>query len=325
MRYYFAPMEGITTYIYRRCHKKYFKGVDVYFTPFVSPTVHGPFTPRERKDLLPENNAGVPVVPQVLTNKPEYFLMVEEACRDFGYQEINLNLGCPSNTVAKKGRGSGFLSEPYALERFLDTIFEKSRLPISIKTRIGRYGEDEWEELLDLFNGYPIKELTVHPRVQQDFYKAPIHWDCFLQSAEKVKAPLCYNGDVNHPADFRRVTSGCSYISAVMFGRGLLANPMLLEQIREEMVCDGQNPVEESQQFAGWRAEDKKRFWQFQDELFAAYQEEIGNNVLFKMKELWIYMQNLFPDGDKYIKKIKKAKNGRDYQEAVQRLKAEEP
>lgn len=317
MRYYFAPMEGITTYIYRRCHRKYFKGVDVYFTPFVSPTIHGPFIPKEKKDLLPENNIGVPVIPQVLTNRAEHFLWVEQACREFGYKEINLNLGCPSNTVVKKGRGSGFLSEPYRLEKFLDTIFSKSELAISIKTRIGRYDEDEWEVLFNLFNRFPIKELMVHPRVQQDYYKNPIHWDCFLESVPNIQAPLCYNGDLVSWDSYHKVVTQCPKLSAVMFGRGLVGNPMLLEEIRqkEEMSADSKNGS--VREMEDWQ----KRFWQFHDELFRMYEEEIGNNVLFKMKELWIYMANSFHDVDKVLKKIRKAKNKTEYNLAVTQLR----
>lgn len=305
MKCYFAPMEGITTYLYRQLHWKYFKGVDIYFTPFLSPTMHGPFTPKERKDILPENNKGIPTVPQILTNHAEYFYQVAKELKEYGYKEINLNLGCPSNTVAKKCKGAGFLSETYRLETFLDAIFEKSPLPISIKTRIGRYEEGEWEELLELYNRYPIKELIVHPRVQQDFYKKPIHWNCFLQSAKNIKSPLCYNGELHTKEEIKSCKEACPSIQNVMIGRGLLTNPFLLEQ--ETLI---------------WTQEQKKRFWQFHDELFEAYYEEIGNNALYKMKELWIYMGNSFPTVDKGVKKIRKAKKYEEYKIAVEQIQA---
>lgn len=305
MKQYFAPMEGITTYVFRCLHHKYFKGVDCYFTPFISPTMHGTFTPRERKDILPAHTQGVPTVPQILANNAEYFLETTKELEAYGYTEVNLNLGCPSTGVVNKAKGSGLLGDPFRLEKFLDEIFEKSILPISIKTRIGRFEEEEWEELLALYNRYPLKELIVHPRVQKDFYKQPVHKDLFVRTWKESQCPVCYNGDIYTVEDYRKIESQCLGLSGIMLGRGLLVRPDLLEQ-----VSDG---AKETQK--------EPRFWKFVEELFEAYYEELGNNALYKMKELWIYMEQGFDSVDKYTKKIKKAKNILEYRQAVEVLK----
>lgn len=309
MKYYFAPMEGITTFQYRRLHYKYFQGVEKYFTPFISPTMHGSFTPKERKDILPEHNEGIPVVPQILANNADYFLAVTKELKAYGYQEVNLNLGCPSNKVANKHKGSGFLSEPFRLERFLNDIFEKSVLPISIKTRIGRYDEDEWEELLSVFNLYPVKELIVHPRVQKDYYKEPVHMDLFLQTWKDSKNPVVYNGDINSRQDIERIEEQCPKLEALMLGRGLLSRPDLLDPRVSEST------LEET-------LGNQQAFWHFHDELEQAYYEEQGNNTLYKMKELWIYQEKAFSNVDKQMKKIRKAKNREEYSLAIEELKA---
>lgn len=310
MKYYFAPMEGITTFYFRKMHHKYFQGVDTYFTPFISPTMHGTFTPRERKDILPENNVGVPTVPQILANNPEYFLEVTKELRDYGYKEVNLNLGCPSNKVANKHKGSGLLSEHLKLERFLDAIFEKSVLPISVKTRIGRYEEEEWNYLLSLFNYYPIKELIVHPRVQKDYYKAPVHKELFLNTWQKSENPICYNGDLYSVKDIEKWKNDCETMDCFMLGRGLLTRPDMLTP--ENQACmDTLPPLGNS-----------KAFWDFHDELEEAYFEELGNNTLYKMKELWIYQEKSFENVDKQMKKIRKAKNKQEYDFAIKELKS---
>lgn len=303
MNFYFAPMEGITTYIYRGLHYKYFKGVDTYFTPFLSPTKNGSYTPREKKDILPENNKGVPVVPQILANNVVYFNQLAGELKDFGYKEVNLNLGCPSGTVTSKGKGSGFLLEPYDLEKFLDGIFEKQVLPISVKTRMGFDEEEEWAYLLEVFGRYPIKELQVHARVRQDFYKKPVRKTCFLNSIEGVQLPLCYNGDLFTVEDLREWKEQ-KKLDALMLGRGLIANPgLLMEEAGEVCTMD--------------------TYWKFLEELELAYFEELGNNALYKMKELWTYMAHSFSDVDKCLKKIRKAKNSMEYHRAVQELKQE--
>lgn len=298
-----APMEGITTYIYRNIHNKYFKGVDKYFMPFVSPTMHGSFNPKEKKDVIPEHNQNINVVPQILTNNAEYFIQTAKELKDFGYEEVNLNLGCPSNTVVTKCKGSGFLSETYRLEKFLDTIFSKTEMDISIKTRIGRFDEEEFEELLRIFNHYEMKELIIHPRVQQDYYKNKVHMECFLDGFPKSKNPVCYNGDIYTISDYEKLTKQCPDLQMVMFGRGVIGNPGLVEEIRTEKQLD------------------MTKFWNFHDELLEAYEEALANNALYKMKELWIYMGKLFPDGDKSLKKIKKAQKMVDYKKAMEILR----
>lgn len=232
MKFYFAPMEGVTTYLYRKLHHKYFKGAEKYFAPFVSPTMYGCFTPREKKDILPEHNQGICVVPQILTNRSDYFLETAKVLWEYGYTEVNLNLGCPSNTVVTKCKGSGFLSETYRLNRFLEDIFAKAECEISIKTRIGRYDEEEFQELLAIFNQYPIKELTIHPRVQQDYYKNPVHRQVFLDAVKNSKNPLCYNGDIHTIEDYRQLVEECPKLPAVMIGRGALANPNIFHELQ---------------------------------------------------------------------------------------------
>ncbi|MBQ3600508.1 MAG: tRNA-dihydrouridine synthase family protein [Lachnospiraceae bacterium] len=302
MRLYFAPMEGITTYIYRNLHHEYYKGVDKYFTPFVSPTMHGCFTPREKKDVIPNNNKNIPIVPQILTNRVDYFLDTAKQLYEYGYDEVNLNLGCPSNTVVSKCKGSGFLSETYALEKFLDGIFSGTEKKISIKTRIGRYGEEEFKELLTIFNHYPIEELIIHPRVQQDYYKNPIHMHVFLEAMEKSKNPVCYNGEINTIEDYENLKKSCPNLQAIMIGRGAVGNPAIFSEI---LTGEGF---------------EKKIFKEFHEQLYETYVEALGNNALYKMKELWIYMGRLFPDGDSYLKKIKKSQKNKDYEKWVQQL-----
>ena len=175
MRYYFAPLEGLTDSIFRRVHHTYFpERIERYYTPFFSPTVHRALTHREARELPPADSLGVTVIPQLLTKVPEDFLWMAGQCRDLGYEEVNLNLGCPSGTVTAKGKGSGMLREPESLDRFLEAIFRDAPLPVSVKTRIGFYDAEEFPRLLEIYNQYPIKELTIHPRIRTAFYKGPV-------------------------------------------------------------------------------------------------------------------------------------------------------
>ncbi len=225
-----APLESLTDAVFRRVHHQLFGGVEKYYIPFVSPTSHHCFSPRERRDIAPENNQGVPVVPQIMTRYPEHFLWAAQEMQARGYDEVNLNIGCPSGTVTAKGKGAGMLREPEALRTFLDEIFAHSPLPISIKTRIGFAAPEEWGALLDILRQYPMKELIIHPRLRVQFYKGDVHPQAF-QLATEARLPLVYNGDLFDLPACQALQDQYPAMP-MMLGRGLLANPALPRQLK---------------------------------------------------------------------------------------------
>lgn len=307
MKFYFAPLEGISWYVYRNMQAKHFKAADCYITPFIAPNQKREIRNKDKQDILPEHNEGLCVVPQIIGNRADEFIDTARQLQDLGYKEVNLNLGCPSGTVVAKGKGSGFLSKPDELELFLDEIFSGLQMDISVKTRIGRYDEDEFYELMELFNRFPIKELTIHPRIQKEFYSGTPHMELFAYAYENSKNPICYNGDIFKAEDYKKLAETYPKLEAVMLGRGILANPALLEEISGEGKAT------------------KKRIKAFHDELLAVYEEMLFGEitVLHKMKELWHYMICIFTNGEKYGKQIRKAKTLTEYKGIVNALFAE--
>lgn len=305
MNFYFAPMEGITGYIYRNARHTFFPSADKYFTPFLSPNKNRFLSPKDIKDILPEHNEGMYVVPQILTNNAQHFTgAAKELKEEYGYKEVNLNLGCPSGTVVTKGKGAGFLGRKEELDIFLQQIFEKTDVKISVKTRIGVENPEEFYELLEIFNKYPLYELIIHPRVRTDYYKNRPNMDMFFHAVQCAGSPLCYNGDIFTEQVYERFCAGYPGVESVMLGRGLLMDPFLADRLR------------------GNKETDKMRLKAFHDKLYADYKEDFSGdvNVLFKMKELWFHMIRMFPDSEKYMKKIKKASRLCDYEEAADLL-----
>lgn len=304
MKFYFAPMEGVTGYIYRNAHAAYFNNVDKYFIPFIAANQHGGFSTRELHDILPEHNQGIVVIPQVLTNNSADFIRTAKQLKGYGYDEINLNLGCPSGTVVAKGKGSGFLAQKEELERFLDTIFSESVTKISVKTRIGKDIPEEWYELIEIFNKYPMEELIIHPRVQKDFYKNKPNLEVFAEALATSQNQVCYNGDIFTAADFNKFTERFPAVETIMLGRGLIANPGLISEITSG------SPL------------DKEILKAFHDKLYADYQGILSGdrNVLFKMKEAWFYLIHMFSNNEKYAKKIKKSQRLPEYEQIVASL-----
>ncbi len=307
MKRYAAPMEGITGYIYRNAHHRVFGGADKYFTPFLSPGKKRSLRSRELNDILPQHNENIPVVPQILTNDWEDFIHTAEILREFGYEEVNLNLGCPSGTVTAKKRGAGFLACPEELDRFLERICSGTKQKISIKTRIGVESAEEFGPLLEIFCRYPLSELIVHPRTQKEGYRGAPHKEEFLRAFERAPFPVCYNGDLFSREDLEEFSREFPQADRVMVGRGLIADPALAAG-----AADG-------------RTVTKETFREFHQEILDGYCQIMSGdrNVLFKMKELWFYMIRLFPDGEDFAKKIRKSSTVAEYRLWTERLLAE--
>lgn len=312
MKYYLAPMEGLTTYNFRTNWNRYYGGMDKYFTPFIS---NRHMNSRERNDVMPEHNEGMYTVPQILTNKAEEFLSLAEQLAGYGYCEVNLNLGCPSGTVVARNRGAGFLGTPRELEAFLDEVFGKCPLEISIKTRIGMDYPDEWTPLLQIYRKFPMKELIIHPRLQKEGYKGTPHLEAFAEAAETLQCPLCYNGDITSPKTLSQILAQLPMIDTVMIGRGILQNPGLLQHLKDASA----NSEGESLPSSEDRLVVLK---EFHSSLLTGYQEIMSGdtNTLYKMKDLWTFLSLSFESPDKYVKKIRKATDVSDYKLAVNSL-----
>lgn len=306
MNFYFAPLEGITGYVFRNAHNTFFNHntIDKYFSPFIVANQSESFKTREINDILPENNKGLVLVPQLLTNNAQDFIHTSKKIKALGYHEINLNLGCPSGTVVSKNRGSGFLSKKEELDEFLDEIFSASVTKISIKTRIGKDEPEEFYDLIKIFNKYPIEELIIHPRIQKDYYKNKPNLNIFKEAITLSKNPVCYNGDIFTVRDYEEFAASFPSVETVMLGRGVIANPGLVNQITNHIKLD------------------KNLLKEYHDKICEDYQKILSGdrNVVFKMKEIWFYMIPMFTDNAKYAKKIKKAVKLADYEEAVSSL-----
>ncbi len=326
MKYYLAPLEGITGHIYRNAvHDLFGTGIAKYFTPFFGPNTHRSSRCREIRDVLPENNPGVYLVPQILTDDAEDFLEFEEDVSRLGYEEVNINIGCPSGTVTSKGRGAGMLRRPEAIRRMLEQVFEKTNLRVSVKTRVGDTGTEEFAEALEIYDSFPLEELIVHPRLRTDQYRpGTLHMECFAQALRLSPHALCYNGDVNTPEDWERVrrmfsvpadasekdprgiarpegTGGRPGVTALMCGRGMAADPSLIRQLDGGPMASAR----ELRAFFGRLAEE--------------YLEAYGGSehyVLHRLKEIWAFMGPRFPEKAKNVKRVMKARSLEEYRAA---------
>ena len=295
-----APLEGVTDAVCRRVHHQLFGGVSRYYIPFITPSIPRVFTTRDLRAIDPKQNEGVPVIPQLLTRDPELFLWAANELQALGYDEVNLNAGCPSGTVTAKGRGAGLLRDPAALQAFLDAIFQASPLPISIKTRIGFEDPAEWPALLNLLKQYPLKELIIHPRTRSGFYKGELYPAC-AESALDAGLPVVYNGDLFTPEDIAALQARWPGMP-VMLGRGLISNPALARQT------------------AGGNRITAEEIRGYHDALQRGYAAEFPpDQVHSRLREHMKYLSCCFEGAGKALKALRKS-NPNNYPEAAAML-----
>lgn len=305
-----APMRGLTTVHYRKAFVHHFQGLDAEMAPFI-PTVNADkINPKLLKDVLPENNSGLPLIPQLIGNNAADFVTMAKALYDLGYDEVNWNLGCPHKPVRKKQRGSGLLPHPERIDALLETICAQSPCKVSVKVRLGVSDKSELMNLIPILNRYPLSEVIVHPRTAEQMYDGKADLGAFALAFQELTLPVCYNGDINDLAFFQTLDKCFPTLGKFMLGRGLLANPFLCEVIKS-----GSSVTENA----------VARLKAFHDEVFENYSAVIDGDVpmLGKMKEFWAYPAQHFSNGRKFLKKVKKCHRLATYQEIVHEFLAE--
>ena len=312
---YMAPLEGITTYIYRAAYHRHFRPMDKYFTPFISPAQKRKLRTRETRDVCPANNEGLPLVPQILTNDAVLFTETCRELEDLGYTEVNLNIGCPSGTVTARGKGAGFLQYPEELDRFLDRVCEESPVKISVKTRLGWADPEEFQDILPVLNRHPLTEVILHPRVRQEYYRGKPHWDAFARALAESAHPLFYNGNIFCREDITAVEKAFPGVAGVMPGRGLLADPTLWERF---CLLEEGKEASLPEEDASW----KSRLRAFHDDIYEGYCRDLSGDapVIHKMKELWFYMIQVLSRDSKMEKALRKIQHREEYERWVSRL-----
>ena len=227
-----------------------------------------------------------------------------EVVADMGYTEVNLNLGCPSGTVTAKGKGSGMLRDPVKLDAFLAAVFANAEGPISVKTRLGVEKPEEFAAILDIYNRYPICELTIHPRVMRQLYRGQADRAAFAASLPGCRMPVCYNGDVTTAADLHTLEAQYPQLSGIMVGRGIIADPALFREAR------------------GGAPAAREELRGYLDDLYHGYSELFGSAgcAVSRMKGHWFYLIHKFEGAEKLEKQLRKAREPWEYEVVVNQI-----
>ena len=304
MKIYLAPLQGLTDWMFRESFTEHISQFDKTFTPFVRVQNGEFYRPNQCNDLLPEHNRFQRPVPQFLGKDFESFRLFAQLCQSYGYEEININMGCPYPMVTGRQMGAGVLPYPEEIRKLLEQIFQEISLKLSVKCRLGLDNEAEFERLIPVFNDFPLEEIIIHPRVGNQQYKGEINRDAFARYASLLKHPVCYNGDITSLADVESLVENAPNISCLMIGRGVLQNPFLLSEIRHETLS---------------KDEKMLRLRNFHSTLieYCKFKYSGDHHFLKHLEELWNYQSVGFENGHKLFKLIKKCKSLDQYESVI--------
>lgn len=284
MQLILAPLQGYTEIAFRNAWSSVFTGFDYAVSPFIPLAAGSRFRMTHLRDVLPEENVAMRVVPQVLGNSPEKFLLLAKRLLDLGYDVVNWNLGCPKRTVAVKKRGSGLLPYPDLLRQILDELMPLLPIRLSIKTRLGYHKPEEFYELIKVYNDYPLESLIIHPRTGLQEYEGDMHLQLLRDTISEIRHKLIFSGDITDKESFDRLSGQFPEISRWMIGRGALSNPFL-----PQLLATGTEPVEETL---------RSKLILFHGELLNHLSTHIEKekSILNKMKDFWSYFSIWFAD-----------------------------
>lgn len=301
---YFAPLQGYTEDAYRRLHHSNIGGVDAYFTPFVR-WEHGGVRSKDMRDIRPEFNSGVPLVPQVIASSAKELQSLLDVLLPLDYKHIDINMGCPFPLQTRHGRGAGILQHPEAVKEICKVIKEHPQIEFSVKMRLGLESNDEWKQILPILNDTPLRFITLHPRIATQQYKGTVDMGAFKEFLNASTHPVIYNGDISSIEDIQNIEKQYN-VAGIMIGRGLLARPTLAQEYKTGSTIDDKTLL--------------RTIKDIHSKLLEHYTNIIPNESqqLAKIRTYWDFMEETI--GRKQWKKIIKAGNMKNYLIAVNSL-----
>jgi tRNA-dihydrouridine synthase B len=303
-----SPLQGFTDFRFRNAFHKYFGGIDTFYSPYIKLNGKLVIKGSYERDILPENNSTLNVIPQIITNDAEEFLFVAKYVQQFGYKELNWNLGCPYPMVAKCGMGSGLISNTSQIEHILKRVHNETDIIVSMKMRMGYENPTEILDVFPILEQYPIKNIAIHARIGKQLYKGGVDLDSFQKCLDTSKQKIYYNGDITSVEKFRTMQERFPSIDHWMIGRGLIADPFLPSMIKNNTTEYPKNKLE--------------IFEAFHDTIYQEYDAYLQGPTPIRMKMLgfWEYFSESFSNPQKTYKKIKKAGNSKNYESAVKEI-----
>ncbi|MBR4294116.1 MAG: tRNA-dihydrouridine synthase family protein [Bacteroidaceae bacterium] len=302
MKIFAAPLQGFTEATWRNVHNETYGGIDTYITPFIR-IEKGEIRNKDIRDTEKKNNTVPHLIPQIIAATPDELLPIAEFIAKEGYCEADINMGCSFALQVRKQHGAGLLPHPEAVAALMKATGEMPEIKFSVKMRLGWDNKEEWRNILPILNDTPLTRITLHPRLGREQYKQPADREEFARFYEECRHPLVYNGDLATLEEMNRTAEEFPLLEGLMVGRGLLGNPALGKEYKEQRNLS--------------HGEKASLLAAFHDKFYQAITPRLQGNtqILSKLKPYWEY---LLPDMEKRDRKaIIKASTAEKYLAAV--------
>ena len=305
MEIHFAPLQGYTDFEYRRIHARHCGGVQTYYSPFIR-WEKGGIRDKDIKDILPENNEGLHLIPQIICSDTDEFNRLADAVQEHGYEEMDLNMGCPAPMQTKLMRGSGILPHPMRLQALIGEMERRPEVRFSAKMRLGLESKEEWRELTGMLNSSCLQHLTIHPRIGKQMYKGEVDMETFHEVYDALRIPIIYNGDITGMEQIASLSERFPNLHGIMMGRGLLARPTLARECIQGKEMHTQERMDILMQM-------------HQDMLdYCTRKYKADSQILLHIHAFWEFQESQLER--KTWKKIMKAGNMKNYLEAIRKI-----
>ena len=286
-----APLQGVTDNVWRMAQHSVFGGVDAYYAPFMR-VERGEVRRKDLRDVEPDRNAGITLIPQILACQPDHALMMVDVLKQRGYSRIDVNLGCPFPPIALHRKGSGMLAYPELAEALFTALAAIDGVEYSVKMLLGWDQPGQWRDIMPLLDILKPVSIAVHPRIGKQQYKGDLDIGQFEALMAASSWPIVYNGGLRTVEDIEAVVSRYPNLAAVMVGSGLAANP--------GMFAPDATP------------DDYRRF---HDLLVDGYTDQLNGGEAQLVRHLQDIWQTFLPGtGHKLFKAIRKSRTLDQYQ-----------
>lgn len=308
MKLYLAPIQGFTNSTFREIIVRNNGNVDKVFSPFVDAKRYRKEGEKVMKDIVRSIGKQQRLIPQVLGSTPSEIVAVLDRFKELGFEEANINMGCPFPPVANKQMGSGLIPFPEKIDEILAAALHVG-IRMSVKIRLGWINNDEIEAVIPILNKYDLEEVIIHPRNGKQQYKGEVDLESFGKIAPTLKAKVCYSGDITSLEGFESLKNKFSFVDSWMIGRAAISNPLIFKSIEENSSRS--------------RKEIAAAIKQTHNELYAEFSETLSgqSHLMHKIKPYWDYFEAIFqPELRQMVKKAVKAGTANNYQAAVNDL-----
>lgn len=308
MKLYLAPIQGFTNSTFREIIVRNNGNVDKVFSPFVDAKRYRKEGEKVMKDIVRSIGKQQRLIPQVLGSTPSEIVAVLDRFKELGFEEANINMGCPFPPVANKQMGSGLIPFPEKIDEILAAALHVG-IRISVKIRLGWINNDEIEAVIPILNKYDLEEVIIHPRNGKQQYKGEVDLESFGKIAPTLKAKVCYSGDITSLEGFESLKNKFFFVDSWMIGRAAISNPLIFKSIEENTSRS--------------RKEIAAAIKQTHNELYAEFSETLSgqSHLMHKIKPYWDYFETIFqPELRQMVKKAVKAGTASNYQAAVNDL-----